>query len=177
VAAAGGNSGTVGPVEVSGAVYSDVSAPVRDIAGVAPQAPDDKKEKDKPLRPLPNKGNALNQRDGALQGNAPAAGAVTPGIGFAGVGQGDYGFSDLYAPPDTNGAVGATQYVQWVNTSFAVFDKATGAIASGFPKAGNSIWSGFGGGAITRGAAATGSAIRGERAGSNFPASLAISRR
>ena len=27
-------------------------------------------------------------------------------------------------PPDTNGRVGATQYVQWNNTSFAVFDKS-----------------------------------------------------
>jgi hypothetical protein len=43
------------------------------------------------------------------------------------------------APPDTNGAVGATQFVQWVNESFAVFDKATGTIAAGFPQAGNTI--------------------------------------
>src|SRR2546425_10285670 len=51
-------------------------------------------------------------------------------------------------PPDTTGAVGATQYVQWVNESFAVFDKATGALLSG-PKAGNSAWVGFGGGCET----------------------------
>ncbi|HEV2235169.1 MAG TPA: hypothetical protein VGR57_00780, partial [Ktedonobacterales bacterium] len=49
------------------------------------------------------------------------------------------------APPDTNGAVGATQYVQWVNSAFAVYDKGTGALAPGFPKAGNTLWSGFGG--------------------------------
>ncbi|HCC58512.1 MAG TPA: hypothetical protein DEQ47_14890, partial [Solibacterales bacterium] len=53
------------------------------------------------------------------------------------------------APPDTNGAVGATQYVQWVNESFAVFNKSTGAIAAGFPKAGNTLWTGFGGGCET----------------------------
>ena len=62
------------------------------------------------------------------------------------MGNGDYGFTPNAAPPDTNGAVGATQYVQWVNESFAVFDKSTGAIAAGFPKAGNTLWSGFGGG-------------------------------
>ncbi|HYM84984.1 MAG TPA: hypothetical protein VEY67_12635, partial [Candidatus Dormibacteraeota bacterium] len=145
-AASAAPKAAVGPVEVSGAVHADVSAPVRDIAGVAPTAPTDKQKKDKALRPLPNMGNALRQPDGALQGAATATAAVTAGIGFPGVGQGDYGFSDLYAPPDTNGAVGATQYVQWVNTSFAVFDKATGAIAAGFPKAGNSLWAGFGGG-------------------------------
>ena len=139
----------IGPVEVSGAVHADVSAPVRDLVGVAPAASDEKEHKEKPLRVLPNHGNALNQPDGALQGSASPSGPATPGLGFAGVGQGDYGFSDLYAPPDTNGAVGATQYVQWVNTEFAVFDKTTGAIAAGFPKLGNSLWAGFGGGCQT----------------------------
>ena len=50
-----------------------------------------------------------------------------------------------YAPPDTNGAIGATQYVQWVNTYFAVFDKRSGALLAG-PMPGNVLWSGFGGG-------------------------------
>jgi hypothetical protein len=139
----------IGPVEVSSAVYSDVSAPVRDLVGVAPAAPDEKEKKEKPLRVLPNMGNALNQDDGALQTAVGPLAGTTNGLNFAGVGQGDYGFSDQYAPPDTNGAVGATQYVQWVNTYFAVFDKSTGAIVSGFPKSGNSIWAGFGGGCQT----------------------------
>jgi len=139
----------VSPVEVSGAVYSDVSAPVRDLTGAAPTSSTDKGKKDKPLRPLPNMGNALNQADGALQTSSGLLAGTTTSSSFAGVGQGDYGYSDLAAPPDTNGAVGATQYVQWVNTSFAVFEKATGAIAAGFPKAGNSIWAGFGGGCQT----------------------------
>ena len=86
--------------------------------------------------------------DGALQATAGAAVATTAGLGFAGVGQGDYGFSDQYAPPDTNGAVGATQYVQWVNVDFAVFNKSTGALVLG-PIAGNTVWKGFGGGCET----------------------------
>jgi hypothetical protein len=139
----------IGPVEVSSAVYSDVSAPVRDLAGVAPAPSTDKEKKEKPLRVLPNMGNALNQDDGAQQTAVGPLVSTTGGLNFAGVGQGDYGFSDQYAPPDTNGAVGATQYVQWVNTYFAVFNKSTGAIVSGFPKAGNSIWAGFGGGCQT----------------------------
>lgn len=140
---------TVGPVEVSGAVYSDVSGPLSDLTGVAPAAPTDKEKKEKPLRALPNMGNALNQKDGALQTSAGPLVATTAGLNFAGVGKGDYGFSVLYAPPDTVGAVGATQYVQWVNTYFAVFNKSTGAIAPGFPKPGNSPWVGFGGGCET----------------------------
>ncbi|MFL6585097.1 MAG: hypothetical protein ACJ8KU_11340 [Chthoniobacterales bacterium] len=48
------------------------------------------------------------------------------------------------APPDTNGAVGKTQYVQIVNEGFQVFDKSTTASVYG-PAAISSIWSGFGG--------------------------------
>ena len=143
------NSNPIGPVEVSSAVYSDVSAPVRDLVGVAPAPSTDKTKNEKPLRVLPNMGNALNQPDGATQTSVGPLVGTTGGLNFAGVGQGDYGFTDQYAPPDTNGAVGATQYVQWVNTYFAVFDKTTGAIAAGFPKPGNSIWAGFGGGCQT----------------------------
>jgi hypothetical protein len=47
------------------------------------------------------------------------------------------------APPDTNGEVGATQYVQIVNEGFQVFDKATGASQYG-PAAISTIWSGAG---------------------------------
>lgn len=143
--AAGNNpKDNIGPVEVSGAVQSDVSVPVRDLVGVAPSADTDKEKKEKPLRLIPPVGPGA-VTDTAVQGVSGPLVGTTGGLGFAGVGNGDYGFRDQYAPPDTNGAVGATQYVQWVNTYFAVFDKTTGAIAAGFPKAGNSIWKGFGG--------------------------------
>lgn len=148
-AVAGTRSDVVGPVEVSSAVYSDVSGSLSDMVGLAPAAPTDKEKKEKPILGLPNMGNALTQVDGAVQGTAGPLAGTTNGLNFAGVGQGDYGFSDQYAPPDTNGAVGATQYVQWVNTYFAVFNKSTGAIAAGFPKPGNSVWAGFGGGCQT----------------------------
>ena len=70
---------------------------------------------------------------------ATSASVATPVRAFAGVGAGDYGFAVASTPPDTNLAVGATQVVQWVNTSFAVFDKATGALKYG-PAAGNTLW-------------------------------------
>ena len=52
--------------------------------------------------------------------------------------------ADGVAPPDTEGAVGATQYVQWVNLEYNVYNKTTGAKTLG-PIQGNSLWSGFGG--------------------------------
>jgi hypothetical protein len=132
-------------MEVSAAVRHDVSMPLR---GMAPASPTAHQLTERPLRLIGFTGRG--QADAAVQA-APAGPAVATasGISFAGVGQGDYGFSDQYAPPDTNGAVGATQYVQWVNTALAVFDKSTGEIASDFPKAGNAVWTGFGGGCET----------------------------
>src|SRR5205085_1391769 len=53
-------------------------------------------------------------------------------------------FSVQYAPPDTNGAVGPTNYVQIVNVDFAVFDKSGKALYGPVPT--NTLWSGFGGG-------------------------------
>ena len=61
-----------------------------------------------------------------------------------GEGNAQFAFNVTYAPPDTVGEAGLTQFVQWVNPSFAIFDKATGNRLYG-PAAGNTIWSGFGG--------------------------------
>jgi hypothetical protein len=88
-------------------------------------------------------------QDAAAQTSAVSgAASTTAGLGRDGVGVGFSGpqgsFSPDAAPPDTNGAIGATQYVQWVNESFAVFDKTTGAVVYG-PVKGNTLWSGFGG--------------------------------
>src|SRR5438105_1739476 len=54
------------------------------------------------------------------------------------------------APPDTNGAVGATQYVQIVNEGYQVFNKTTGGSVMG-PTAISSIWNGFPGVCSTNG--------------------------
>ena len=83
--------------------------------------------------------------DPVVQSAAGSSAPVATGLGFDGIGVGLGSYSPRYAPPDTTGAVGATQYVQWVNTDLAVFDKATGALASGFPKPGNSLFQGLGG--------------------------------
>lgn len=53
-------------------------------------------------------------------------------------------FGFAFVPPDTNGAAGATQFVQIVNVTVAVYDKSTGALQFG-PVAIHTLWSGFGG--------------------------------
>jgi hypothetical protein len=111
----------------------------------APVTPDgsDKKEKEPKTRHVA--GYDKNVPDGAPQNTVGTLASTTAGLSFAGVGNGDYGYSPSVAPPDTNGAVGATQYMQWVNSDFAIFSKSTGALLLG-PKAGNTLWAGFGGG-------------------------------
>jgi hypothetical protein len=69
--------------------------------------------------------------------NMPAPGLNFDGMGFPGV-------NCSCAPPDTNGEVGATQYVQLVNQGLQVFNKATGASVLG-PIDIAALWSGFGG--------------------------------
>ncbi|PYU85214.1 MAG: hypothetical protein DMG50_01920, partial [Acidobacteria bacterium] len=80
---------------------------------------------------------------------APLAGplsGVTSLLNFDGQSAQDnrnvFGFA--FVPPDTNGAVGATQFVQMVNVTIAVYDKSTGALQLG-PAAIHTLWTGFGG--------------------------------
>lgn len=127
-----------GPV-VSPAAAHATSRPVKDLPRVASS---DEAKRSRPLRLLPGSASAPTTQ--GVQSSVATA-AVGTATGFAGVGNGDYGFTPNSAPPDTSGAVGATQFVQWVNESFAVFDKATHALTAG-PVAGNSLFGPLGGG-------------------------------
>jgi hypothetical protein len=127
-------------VMITPSVRHDLSPPLRDMKpAFRPGTPHIV-----PLHSIPLPRGTRQQPDGALQSNAPTTVGTTDLLNFPGVGQGDYGFSDSVAPPDTNGAVGDTQYVQWVNESFDVFNKSNGALILG-SVAGNSLCTGFGG--------------------------------
>jgi len=96
-----------------------------------------------PIRPQPP-----TQSGGAETGIQSSIGATisaptATGVSFEGVGVGIPGFVPSSNPPDTNGRVGATQYVQWNNTSFAVFSKS-GTLLYG-PAAGNTLFQPLGG--------------------------------
>jgi hypothetical protein len=125
---------------VSAAVKQDVSPPLRLI----PPSPRDSVRRVRPVLPLPLP-VLPEQADGALQASAGPQVGTTDLLNLPGIGDGDYGFTVQYAPPDTNLSVGDQQVVQFVNVDFAVFDKATGALLMG-PVPGNTVWSGFGGG-------------------------------
>ena len=61
-----------------------------------------------------------------------------------GLGDNYPGFTVNAIPPDTVGAVGPTQYFQWVNSGFVIIDKKSGRPLLG-PSNGNAIWEDFGG--------------------------------
>src|SRR6266496_2369653 len=66
---------------------------------------------------------------------------VTVDSGFEGVGKG-LGYQSSGSPPDTTLAVGSDDFVEWVNTDVAVFDKQTHKLRYG-PVAANVLWSDF----------------------------------
>src|SRR5215469_7618814 len=142
------NSSAVTGMTVRGEVRHDVSPALRDLPIIT--EPVDILHEAEPMRLLPiphglkpaTEPDPVHQRTTAI---APVGLAATTGLNMDGLGNGQFGLVVNVAPPDTNMAVGTTQFVQWVNLSFAVFDKSTGALIAG-PTAGNALWSGFGGG-------------------------------
>ncbi|HEX8097283.1 MAG TPA: hypothetical protein VF507_04580, partial [Pyrinomonadaceae bacterium] len=112
----------------------DVSRPLREIK---PQR-HVSTNPDHEVKRLPAQADRGRDTLAATSGSATSAATISPGMGFDGLGVGG-GYTPDAAPPDTNGAVGATQYVQWVNEDFAVYDKATGNLVYG-PAAGKTLW-------------------------------------
>ena len=140
--AAGNNSSTL---EVGNAQRGELHS----LHGTAVR-PDDfsKSPHEHKTRPLPFLDGPGNPQDGAVQGFSGGPAAPTFGTGTLGLGNNFTGpqgsFTVNSAPPDVTGAIGATQYVQVVNSGLAVFDKATKAVIYG-PVPTNTLWRGFGG--------------------------------
>ena len=135
---------------------NDLSPPLRDMKLIPPSTV----RKGRPVREhrIPFEDGPELEVDPLLSNAAGSAASGNPrqalplaptvGSGVDGVGKGFSGSAGAFtvnsAPPDTTGAVGATQFVQWVNSSFAIFDKATKAATLG-PADGLTLWQGFGG--------------------------------
>lgn len=143
-------------MEISYSVRNDTSRPLREI--IADMGP-------APVRSADNLPVIENQflkaptqsrvplepgvgvwRTPKYQTEAPLAVTPAPTVSFNGLGVGN-GAGGM--PPDTNGDVSPTHFIQWINTSWGIFNKTTGAQV-GATVAGNSFWSGFGGSCQTR---------------------------
>lgn len=139
-------------VAVGRSYHNDVSPPLRNLpAWSAADAKSEHEANENPKVPHRHQDTAdpviqNMHASSALATAAPSIAAALnnfDGIPFPGVGCN-------CAPPDTNGAVGKTQYVQMVNEGYQVFDKNTGASLLG-PSSISSVWSGFGGACETGG--------------------------
>ena len=129
---------------VSQNIKHDVSPPLRNLAAAPLQSGSGQQQARVPLAtglPITN----ARSDPVAQQPIVPLSGINTL-LNFDGQSANDdrnvLGFAVV--PPDTNGAVGVTQFVQIVNLTFAVYDKRTGTTTLG-PAAINTIWKGFGG--------------------------------
>jgi len=129
-----GNSNVV----VGHSTHNDTSRPLRDM----PQLPlTFREQREANENPRVNHSHK-NVKDEALQ-TAPITAAM-PGTDLNFDGVPFPGVACNCAPPDTNGEVGATQYVQIVNEGYQVFNKSTGASQLG-PSGIATLWQGFGG--------------------------------
>lgn len=130
-----------GAPEVLAAVRHDTSRPLREMV----PTPASSTREDYDVKPTSSRVEPVVV-DLAVQRFTTGPMAAVPGIAFDGVGEGNpqFAFNVNSAPPDTTGEAGLTQYVQWVNTSFAIFDKANGNLLFG-PAGGNTLFTGFGG--------------------------------
>ncbi|HKS25131.1 MAG TPA: IPT/TIG domain-containing protein [Thermoanaerobaculia bacterium] len=117
--------------------------PLRTMPALPPPRRGDEVEKFEPPHPQrptdTPKDDGRRQQSRDLRASAP----VSTGLSFEGVGAGMPGYSVSAVPPDTNGHVGATQYVQWNNLSFAIWDKQGNKLYG--PAAGNTLFQPLGG--------------------------------
>jgi hypothetical protein len=133
-------------LRVFGGIKHDVSPPLRAmnaLGGISHRdEQQDREHEDGDVRRLGPQGRGFRGffPDSVEQNFVGAPLKATVGVQFDGL---SFANGD-WVVPDTNGAIGPSQFVEWINTRLAVFDRNTGAILLG-PEAGNTLWQGFGG--------------------------------
>jgi hypothetical protein len=131
-----GNTITVGQ-----SVRNDKSPPLRDMKQL-PIMREQREANENPKVPHSHKDSKDEAVQSSASTQAPTANMPGTTLNFDGIPF--PGVACNCAPPDTNGEVGATQYVQIVNEGYQVFDKTSGASQLG-PAGISTLWQGFGG--------------------------------
>ncbi len=132
------SAGTSASVIVKRSIRNDVSAPLRTLAPIPYTGAREHEANRNPV--LASRHRAA--QDPVVQRRLARPKMPSAALNFDGIPA--PGVNCNCAPPDTNGDVGATQYVQIVNQGFQVFDKTTGASVYG-PVDIGTVWSGFNG--------------------------------
>jgi N-acetylneuraminic acid mutarotase len=129
----------VGDVWVGHSYRNDATVPLRRVPALPMQPHKERVE----ANPNPALGvRHHDQQDRSVQRSLAAPNMPSPILNFDGIPF--PGVNCNCAPPDTNGEVGQTEYVQIVNQGFQVFNKTTGASIFG-PVDIQTVWQGFGG--------------------------------
>ena len=133
-------------IKVGSSYHNDTSERLREMVQLPLQGKSEREHEDNENPKIPHK--HIDVPDQAVEDSFVTRLTMTlpempspilnfDGIGFPGV-------ACNCSPPDTNGEVGATQYVQMVNEGYQVFNKNTGVSMLG-PASVVSLWAGFGG--------------------------------
>ena len=104
---------------------------------------DDRLSIHRPRATSPVQDSVLQGSPQATLNSALSALSTNSGLNILGIGFGFPGWSNQAVVPDANLAVGPTQVVQFVDRSFAVFNKSDGSVAYG-PASGNTLWQALG---------------------------------
>ena len=115
---------------VSFATRSDTTIPVREMPEIPPLPPVIGEIFVKPLKRLPNREGSAGPSglDPVLQETIPDVTAPATTTDFEGAGN-----ENSVLPPDTVGAIGPNHYIQMVNLSFDIFDRAGNSLLIGGP--------------------------------------------
>lgn len=123
--------------EVRDSTRSDSTPPLRDMPAVLREP---SRLRELPLKQLPNRiGSIPSEESDPVVQDAHGIGSLSNTItNFEGISN-----VDGVLPPDSVGDVGLNHYVQMVNLSIAIWDKAGNQLLS--PRDINTLWQGFGG--------------------------------
>jgi len=145
-------AGASQPTEVGRAVAFALTPPLRSIRPIPPPAhavapPVLRRSNEQAATPVPPAAGRLTpgaspfSTDSARQSTPAATATPIAGAGWSGL----TNTCGCY-PPDTEGDVGPSDYVQWVNVSFEIWDKSGKSLYG--PAAGNTLWSALGSGNV-----------------------------
>lgn len=118
------------------------SIPLRDMPTVDLEPPYPHAEHEPLKRPLPANTRTTPAGPDQVAQLAPRALGATPLLGLNFQGE-SLGFGGFGTPSDSEGNIGLTQYVEFINSSYAVYDKKTGALVAG-PTAGHVLFQALG---------------------------------
>ena len=124
------------PPESVQVVRPSLSRPLRSIRPVRRGGKSSFKSFETPLRGEVATPPSTKAGSAALQRSAPRGLMPPPIVNFEGVDN-----RNFVLPPDTEGDIGPNHYLQWVNLSFAVYDR-TGGLVYG-PADGNTLFTGL----------------------------------